>query len=154
MKWHQVLDNPFLRDLPFKIELNKFGQLLMSPASNLHGLIQMDVGSEMGKNKKNGKVISECSIATSDGVKVADIVWVSDEFLQKYGLKTPYERAPEICIEIVSRSNTKAEIQHKIELYFSRGASEVWVINEKRKIAFYRPGSQLPRSEIMPKFKI
>ena len=40
MEWSEVVDNPLLRDLPFKIELNKFGKLLMSPASNNHGMLQ------------------------------------------------------------------------------------------------------------------
>jgi hypothetical protein len=40
MEWLDVVENPLLRDLPFKIALNKFGKLLMSPASNDHGRIQ------------------------------------------------------------------------------------------------------------------
>jgi len=34
MNWQQVCENPTLKDLPFKIELNTFGQIIMSPASN------------------------------------------------------------------------------------------------------------------------
>ena len=45
MQWSEVIDNPYLRNLPFKIELNQFGQVLMSPASNLHGSIQAKVTS-------------------------------------------------------------------------------------------------------------
>lgn len=40
MQWLDVLSNPPLQNLPFKIELNEFGKLLMSSVSNLHGLIQ------------------------------------------------------------------------------------------------------------------
>ena len=29
MTWEQVLTNPFLQNLPFKIQLNRFGQVLM-----------------------------------------------------------------------------------------------------------------------------
>ena len=45
MQWSEVIDNPYLRNLPFKIELNQFGQVLMSTASNLHGSIQAKVTS-------------------------------------------------------------------------------------------------------------
>jgi len=31
MDWAEVLSNPFLQNLPFKIELNRFGTILMSP---------------------------------------------------------------------------------------------------------------------------
>lgn len=33
MRWSEVIDNPVLQNLPFKIELNRFGNILMSPAS-------------------------------------------------------------------------------------------------------------------------
>lgn len=73
MKWSEVIDNPLLTDLPFKIELNKFGKLLMSPASNNHGRLQYLLGSRLEKEKQSGTVIMECSIETSEGVKVADV---------------------------------------------------------------------------------
>jgi hypothetical protein len=44
MEWSEVLANPFFRNAPFKVELNRFGQVLMSPISNAHGSIQADVG--------------------------------------------------------------------------------------------------------------
>lgn len=37
MQWSEVITNPFLKNLPFKIELNKWGKIEMSPASNQHG---------------------------------------------------------------------------------------------------------------------
>ena len=52
-----------------------------------------------------GEVIAECSIQTSEGVKVADIAWASTEFINEFAYKTPYPKAPEICVEIVSPSN-------------------------------------------------
>ncbi|MDM8567488.1 hypothetical protein QUF74_17800 [Candidatus Halobeggiatoa sp. HSG11] len=74
MQWAEVINNPILQDLPFKIELNKFGKLLMSPASNYHGRIQMKIGNKLSQQLPKGKVISECSIKTNDGVKVAGVV--------------------------------------------------------------------------------
>ena len=35
MEWIDVIENPLLANLPFKIELNKFAKLLISPASNV-----------------------------------------------------------------------------------------------------------------------
>ncbi len=31
MEWKEVCENKQLQDLPFKIELNKWGQIVMSP---------------------------------------------------------------------------------------------------------------------------
>lgn len=40
MQWQEVIDNPYLKNLPFKIELNRWGRIEMSPASNRHALLQ------------------------------------------------------------------------------------------------------------------
>ena len=154
MTWEQALTNPFLQNLPFKIELNRFGQVLMSPASNRHGMIQSDVGYELRRRKRKGRVINECSIDTPDGVKVADVAWASDEFLAAYGEQTPYPQAPEICVEIVSRSNTKLEIENKVELYLAQGAQEVWVVNDKKQVSYFSQKGLLPKSLLLPKLKL
>lgn len=109
--------------------MNRFGQILMSPASNYHGTQQNQVARNIEKRCKGGTVINECSIDTSDGVKVADVVWASDEFIEEFGFESPYPKAPEICVEIVSPPNSKSEIQFKVELYLAKVAQEVWVVN-------------------------
>ena len=73
MEWSEVLENPLLRDLPFKIELNKFGKLLLIPASNEHGRIQSRLAAALLNKQPNGEVITGCSVETSDGVKIADV---------------------------------------------------------------------------------
>ena len=118
--------SPYLKDLPFKIELNKWGKIEMSPASNRHGVLQMKIGSEL-ERRKNGTVIVECSVATTDGVRVADVAWISDARLAEFGDVTPYPRAPEICVEVMSPSNSWPEMEMKASLYLEAGAEEVWI---------------------------
>ena len=72
MQWSEVLASPYLKNLPFKIELNQFGQVLMSPASNVHGAVQADFVYLFKSKLKRGSTFVECSIQTRDGVKVAD----------------------------------------------------------------------------------
>lgn len=147
MNWDNVLQNPLLRNLPFKIELNKWGQILMSPASNNHGRLQFEVGSLIDRKKNSGKIIMECSIETTDGVKVADVAWASDEFINNFGYETPYEVAPEICVEIISPSNSTPEINEKIQLYLAKGAHEVWTCDNEGKIAYFSHIGQLNKSK-------
>lgn len=99
-------------------------------------------------------MIFSCSTATSDGVKVADVAWASDEFIAEFGDATPYPKAPEICVEIVSPSNSKQEIEHKVELYLAKGALEVWVVDSKKQITFYTHAGQIPKSKLVPKIKL
>ncbi len=154
MTWEEIINNPLLQNLPFKIETNKFGQILMSPDSNRHGMIQSEVGFEIRRRKRAGKIINECSIETSDGVKVADVAWASDKFIEEYGETTPYPKAPEICVEVVSPSNSKMEIEYKTELYLAKGALEVWVVSNKREISFYTHTGKIKNSKLVPKIKI
>jgi Uma2 family endonuclease len=154
LQWQKILSDPILRDLPYKIELNKIGQILMSPASNWHGYAQGEVAGKLRSKKKNGKVITECSILTRDGIKVADIAWASDEFIDENGFKTPYLAAPEICIEILSPGNSIKEIESKIGLYLEKGASEVWVIDQKGKFSFFNNLGQIKKSKLAPAIKI
>ena len=146
MEWQQVIDNPFLQDLPFKIELNKWGKILMSPASNNHGIRQYEVAKFIDTGKQSGKIIIECSIKTPEGVKVADVVWASDEFISKYGDKTPYDFSPEICVEIISPSNSQAEMDEKIKLYINQGAKEVWLCDQKGGILYYSHAGKINKS--------
>ena len=135
--WKQILADPLFRDIPYKVETTKSGQIMMSPASNWHGSAQSQVVINLSKGRKGGEIINECSILTSDGVKVADVAWASDEYMDVHGYKTPYTIAPEICVEIVSPGNSAGEIERKVELYLAKGAIEVWVVNQDASIRFY-----------------
>ena len=146
MEWSEVIDNPLLQNLPFKIELNKWGKILMSPASNNHGNLQFKIGDIIHRAKHNGEIIMECSVNTPMGVKVADVAWASDEFIVQYGFNTPYEIAPEICVEVISPSNSKKEMDEKIKLYLNQGAKEVWLCNQEMEISYYSPAGRIERS--------
>jgi Uma2 family endonuclease len=152
MEWTEIINNPSLRDLPFKIETNEWGQIVMTAATNKHGILQIKIGNLLESFLKSGLAISECSINTSKGVKVADVVWCSSDFLAKNGYDTPYQEAPEVCVEIVSRSNSKREMNEKRKLYFEREAREVWLCYENGKVEFYNRKGETAQSEAFPQF--
>jgi Uma2 family endonuclease len=122
----------------------------MNPFSNKQGLIKVEIAAHL-QNKK-GRTISKCSIQTSKGVKVANVAWLSKEFFKQNKLATPYLVAPEISIEITSLSNTRAEINEKIELYLAKGAKEVWVCNTKRTMEYHNHRGQMKKSSLFPDF--
>ncbi len=152
MIWAEVLADKSLQDLPYKIELNGRGQIVMSPASNRHGLYQTEIAVELKRLGRLGRVITECSVQTADGVKVADIAWMSAAFAKKHGLVTPYRTAPEICVEVVSPSNLKLEIAEKVTLYLAKGAHEMWVCNGQGHMTFHDHSGELAKSKVFPRF--
>jgi Uma2 family endonuclease len=144
MNWAEVLADKSLRDLPYKIELDRYGNIIMSPANNRHGRLQLLIGSFLERTL-GGEALCECSINTSEGVKVADVAWCTLDFLAQHHYQTPYPVAPEICVEIRSPSNSHEEIRMKVALYLERGAHEVWIVLETGEVRFF--GSEGERSE-------
>jgi hypothetical protein len=98
MKWQEVCENKYLHDLPFKIELNRFGQIVMSPAKKKHSVYQGEIEYLLRRLKQCGKVFPECPIQTTDNVKVADVVWMSTERYQQTEDEEVLSIAPEICV--------------------------------------------------------
>jgi Uma2 family endonuclease len=143
VRWAEVCNDPALRSLPYKIELNAWGKIEMSPASNRHGRLQTIIGAEFLRQLPDGIVISEASVVTDIGVRVPDVAWGSAQFMAAYGETTPYPRAPEICVEIVSPSNSSDEIREKTRAYLAAGAHEVWIVLEDGTVRFFGPAGDL-----------
>jgi len=114
------------------------------PAEAGHGESQFEIGYLLRTHLPRGRVITECPISTADGVKVVDAAWASPERVKERGGQACYTRAPEICVEVISPSNTKAEIQEKMALYFDAGAREVWICSRTGSMSFYTSGSTGP----------
>ena len=146
LRWAEVLADPTLQNLPYKIELNARGKIEMSPASNVRGSYQARLAGELNTQLPSGGAITECSILTEIGVRVPDVVWASAEFFAAHGRPTPFRVAPEICIEITSPSNSHEEIQEKIHAYLAAGAQEVWIVGEDGHIDYHDRGGKKPGS--------
>ena len=135
-RWDELCRDPSLQDLPYKIELNAWGKIEMSPASNRHARLQGALAAEFARQLPGGAVLTECSILTRIGIRVPDVAWASAGFMASYGEITPYTRAPEICVEILSPSNARAEIDEKTHGYLAAGAEEVWLVSEQGAIRY------------------
>ena len=137
LTWQDVINDKSLRDLPYKIELNRYGKIEMSPASNKHVMLQAALLRLIQSRLPDGDAIPECSVQTATGVKVPDVAWGSRRFFETQGDQTPFSAAPEICVEVVSPSNAKAEMEEKTALYLASGAEEVWLVDLDGNITFF-----------------
>jgi Uma2 family endonuclease len=146
-RWNELCRDPSLEDLPYKIELSASGKVEMSPASNRHGRLQSELGFQLRRQLTGGCVISACSVFTSIGIRVADVAWASDAFMKAFGEITPYTRAPEICVEIVSPSNPPGEMEEKTRAYLEAGAREVWLVAEEGAVRYFGPSGEKAKSE-------
>ncbi|KJV06005.1 Uma2 family endonuclease [Methylocucumis oryzae] len=152
MNWQEVCSNPHLKNLPFKIELNEYGHIVMSPMKVLHSLLQGKIEKLLLHFTKGGEAFPECAIFTPKGTKVADVVWVSEQRLQIIKYETECSIAPEICIEVMSDSNTEKEMLEKMQLYFAQHAEEFWLCDQQGGMRFFAPNMELLHSEKFPDF--
>jgi Uma2 family endonuclease len=135
-RWEEMQRDPSLQDLPYKIELNAWGKLEMSPASVRHGQQQAALAEAFRQQLPRGTTITECPILTDIGIRVPDLAWASEQFMRQHADMSPLPRAPEICVEVISPSNVAAEITEKTRAYLAAGAQEVWLAHEDGNIRF------------------
>ena len=63
----------------------------------------------------------------------ADVAFVAQERWDSTEDDDNLHGAPELVIEVLSPSNTKAEIREKATLCLNTGAEEFWIVDQKRK---------------------
>jgi Uma2 family endonuclease len=154
-RWVELCADPQLVKFEGRIETDRHGHIIMNPPAEAgHGESQSEIVYLLRTLLPQGRGITECPISTANGVKVADAAWASPECVKARGAQPCYTRAPEICIEVISPSNTKAEIQEKMALYFDAGAREVGICSRVAAMSFHTPGSTAPArtSTICPRF--
>lgn len=144
-KYRELCADPRFANLPGKIELDLWGRILMSPASNYHGVLQGRLIQKL--LPLGGQAIAEASVVTSIGLLVTDVAWASAVFMRAHETETPFTRAPELCIEIASPSNSLKELHEKMDAYLAAGASEAWIVfPQSRRVEVFGKGGPIPRS--------
>ena len=153
MNWEQVCADATLSNLPYKIELNEWGQIVMSPASIRHVMFQDSISTLLKSLLTGGRVLQEFPVETSENVKAPDVIWISNELLEQVKDKTASPQAPELCIEVMSPpGNTMKQLLKKKELYFEAGAKEVWICNENGRLDFYDRQGKIEKSQMVGQF--
>src|SRR5450755_1737014 len=91
-----------------------------------------------------------------------DVSFIRAAQIQKTDPNGYCEGSPALAVEVASDSNTAAQLDLKIELYFAHGSEEVWVVYPKtRRIRLHYPdgssktvaGTEL-RSDLFPDWSV
>ena len=156
--WEALCEDALIAELPYKVETNERGQLLMSPASTSHSRWQAKVTYRLSAAIEvaglGGEVLTECAVVTPQGVKVPDVAWISDASWNARANRNLLTAAPDICVEVMSPSNSAEEMEAKTALYLSCGAREVWIIDEAGQPLFYDEKGPRAASAILPDFPL
>jgi Uma2 family endonuclease len=154
-RWEEIQADPYLAKLPHRIETDRYGNIVMStPPAMPHGVKQAEIARLLGTLLPEAIVATECPMSTADGVKATDVASLTAD-RQAEVSRTCLTVAPEICVEIMSPSNTKQELLKKGALYFEAGVKEVWICDILGHIeVFSAPSRRIAISSICPDFPL
>src|SRR5438105_7769820 len=104
--WEQICEDPNLRDLPYKIEQDRWGRIVMSPAKSDHSEYQAAIAVVLGRLLPHWSILVECAVDTAEGTKVPDVAAMTRARRLPLRGAASLSVAPEICVEVVSDSNS------------------------------------------------
>ncbi len=53
-RWHEIISDPGLRELPYTVETNHRGQIVLSPRKNRHSVAQEQIQGLLDEHAPNG----------------------------------------------------------------------------------------------------
>ena len=109
------------------------GELISMPSPfTLHGKVQARTTSilwNFTQQRSLGLIITETGFRLShDTVRAPDVSFIRAERARGLDLERRFEDAPDLAVEIISPSETAAEIAHKVRQYLHAGVEVVWVL--------------------------
>ena len=145
VRYRDLCEDPLFANVPGKIEIDPWGRMVMSPASVYHGVVQARLARILAS--LGGETMVETPIATLGGLFAPDVTWASGQFMGMHGRENPLMAAPEVCIEVVSPSNSIQELKEKTQAYLASGAHEVWIVYpQSKRCEFHGTQGLLERS--------
>lgn len=130
----------------YRIELVK-GRIVREPLPNAeHGWLTSELFGRIHAHARKygpGLALIETGFLLSDEpptVRGPDIAFIAEENLPEEGIPFGFWRVPpDLAVEVLSPSNTAADIQEKVLEYLAAGTGLVWVVDPRtRSVASYR----------------
>jgi Uma2 family endonuclease len=113
--------------------------------SYLSWLLGHLLGQYLDRNKRGIGLNRDALLRISPGlIRMPDLSFISWDKLpgRKVPLKPIWDLYPDLAIEIISESNTPAEIRRKLDEYFKSGVRLAWVIDPRKRTARVHTSAQ------------
>jgi Uma2 family endonuclease len=134
-----------LPDEPGKVELLDGELIQLPPAKLIHmevarriHVLLMRAVDKAGTSAKLGEVYFET------GYKFSARAWLQPDVSIPYRDQPRgdyFESAPALAVEVISESNTAAQMARKVKIYLTNGSAEVWLVYPNtRSVWIYREG--------------
>ena len=154
--WERLVNDPTMSESVDTIESDRDGHLIMSPPPRpFHRIREDRINQLLKRLLQQGDSLTEGTVSTPQGVKVPDVVWYRAErsaALEAEGDDVLPNVVPDLCVEVLSPSNTDEEIGEKVAACFAAGVREVWICQRDGKMGFRGLDGPLDQSVICPEF--
>lgn len=139
-RWRELSADPKSPDF---FELNEYGELILSPSpTNKHEVIAFRVATALEQHLGPQASTAVSVSTTGRGVRRPDACWMPTDRWKAALYADPLPFAPDICVEVLSRKNTPAEISMKAAAYLDSGAKEVVVVGTDGEVRYFGPDGQ------------
>ncbi len=143
----------------------------MSLPGGVHGGIAVNITIGLGSFVRRhdlGRVVVETGFrleSRPDTVRGPDVAFIAKDRVPAEGLpRAFFLGAPDLAVEIVSPSDSAAELEMKVSDYLRNGTRSVWVVYpDSQRVQVYRPDgtarcysddSTLEEPELLPGFSL
>lgn len=152
-----------------RLELIRGEVVAMTRPTWEHGEIQIALGALIFlflRSNPIGRVAVESGVITErnpDTLRGPDVSFFARERMP-LGVRMPCyaEMTPDLCVEVISPSNTRRQLNEKLKEYFATGCRMAWVVDpEERSVTVYRTplegrvikeGGSLDGEDVLPGF--
>jgi Uma2 family endonuclease len=135
-RWIALAADP---ESPDRYELTEFGELILSPKpSNDHQAVATEIAVRLTA-QLGPRAATEIAVYTDRGIRVPDVVWMPPGRWAEYKGQTPFPLVPDVCVEVLSPSNTREEIAMKTGAYLRGGAREVIIVGLRGEVELFGP---------------
>ena len=158
------------KDFP-KYELVKGELIEMAPPGGIHGGIAANLVAALHpyvRQNNLGQIMVETGYNLErdpDTVRAPDVSFIRAERVSPEGLPRGFVTgAPDLAVEVVSPSDTAAEVEAKVHDYLRSGTQRVWVVYSSTRrivtysvdgsVRWYHEGDSLQDEELLPGFSL
>ena len=119
-------------------ETNGQGQIIVNPPIGLlHAKRAEKISTAIRAALPGWHVWPEVGLHTADGIKAPDLSVAASDFEERTDERGFLLFAPDLCVEVMSPSNSWEEMRHKTLLYLAAGAKEVWICDGAGELHFF-----------------
>jgi hypothetical protein len=96
------------------------------------------ISALLARSLPDGHVLVDVPIETKDGIRKADVAWISNARRSTLCREPAYSGAPEICVHLMDSSRSENEINDTMGRLFKTGSIENWTVNSRGVIKVLR----------------